>query len=127
MTETWRRTLTGWLEGVSHLRPSALVYGYVAALIALGLFPLIGPIVAYDHDLWFHLSHGRYLFAQGEIPSTSYFSFLEPPRTGIDYYWLFQALVYGVHSLSGYLGLIALRTVLYGTFLLLVARYLLRR
>ena len=47
----------------------------------------------------------EHLLATGEIPDTSYFSFLSPPRTWVDYYWLFQALVYSLYEAAGYGGL----------------------
>lgn len=84
------------------------------------------PIVAVDHDLWFHLAHGRTIVEQGEIPRDSYFSFLSPARRGIDYYWLFQPLVYGTYAVAGYPGLIALRALLFGGLMLAVGVFLFR-
>ena len=69
--------------------------------LTVGWFLLGWPIIAGDTDLWYHLSAGRYIFQHHAIPSTSFFSFLEPPRTYVDYYWLFQALVYGAYRLIG--------------------------
>jgi Tfp pilus assembly protein PilF len=84
------------------------------------------PIVALDFDLWYHLGHGRYIIANGELPTTSYFSFLTPSRAWVDYYWLFQVLVYSVFEQAGYYGLLVVRTSLLCGYLLAVGGYLLR-
>ena len=86
-----------------------LIVFYVAT--ALSLFRW--PIVAYDSDLWYHLASGRYFFTHGRLPDTSFFSFITPARPWIDYFWLFQLLVYGIHSLVGYQGLIILRGLIF--------------
>ncbi len=78
------------------------------AVLFLGL-----PIYAGDTDLWYHLNSGRYLVEHGSVPDHSFFSFVEPPRPWVDYFWLFQAVVYGIHHLWGYTGLIVLRAVLF--------------
>lgn len=87
---------------------------YAVFLCCFGFVLLLRwPIIAGDSDLWYHLSGGRYILAHGALPHDSYFSFLEPPKTWIDYYWLFQVLVYAVYSHCDYYGLIVLRAVAY--------------
>ncbi len=76
------------------------------------------PIEAVDTDLWYHLNGGRYFFDNNEIASNSFFSFLSPERIKVNYYWLFQVLVYKVYSFSGYHGLIFLRAFV---FLLIIS------
>lgn len=91
----------------------ALVLGGVTWLIsAHSLF--VG-----DTDLWYHLSGGRFISETGRLPSTSFFSFLEPSRSFTDYYWLFQLLVFKLHSLFGYPALIFLRWLLYVSYVTL--------
>jgi len=85
----------------------------VFCFLLIGYFFLTWPIIAYDTDLWYHLSGGRYLFANGRIAQSSYFSFLTPPKMWPNYYWLFQAIVYAVFSLADYYGLIVLRCLLF--------------
>ncbi len=100
---------------------------YLAGLAALALYATArSPVVATDNDLWYHLSHGRHLFDTGRIPDSSYFSFISPPKVWVDYYWLFQAVVYPLFEAAGYGGLIALRTLVFGGFLLVVAALLFR-
>ncbi len=71
------------------------------------------PIFAGDTDLWYHLSSGRFIVESLKIPKESYFSFLDPPREWVDYYWLFQVLVYCVYRLGHYHGLVILRALLF--------------
>jgi len=70
------------------------------------------PIMVTDTDTWYHLNGGRYLVEHGTIPRESFFSFISPPRPWTAYYWLFQALLYGLYTWWGYYGLIALRTTI---------------
>jgi hypothetical protein len=96
-------------------------------LLAAVIYLVEFPVVAFDTDLWYHLSGGRYLFEHGAIPETSFFSFISPPRAYVNYYWLFQALVYGLYSAASYYGLILLRAVVYAATLGLVLWFLLKR
>ncbi len=99
---------------------------YPVFLCVFGFVLLIRwPIVAGDSDLWYHLNGGRYIVQHGAIPRTSYFSFIEPPRPWVDYYWLFQVLVYEIYARSYYYGLIVLRAVAYLATTLAALRFLL--
>ncbi|MBF0539261.1 MAG: hypothetical protein HQL03_13515 [Nitrospirae bacterium] len=101
---------------------------YAALLLAVILwFFLSMPIIAGDTDTWFHLSIGKYIAQHKEIPRHSYFSFITPPKDGIDYYWLFQLCLYGVYALGGYNGLIALRVVLYTATVLMILGFLFKQ
>jgi hypothetical protein len=85
---------------------------YLAAFaLALLAFLARQAIFAGDTDLWYHLAAGRYIVAQHALPHEAFFSFLDRPW--VDYYWLFQPLVYGVHAAFGYGGLVALRAALF--------------
>jgi len=88
----------------------ALTYAVLAfALIAF--FLLQWPVIAFDTDLWYHLSGGRFIVEHGRIPSDSWFSFVEPPRAWLNYYWLFQVAVYRLYQFAGYAGLALVRAV----------------
>ncbi|MGD0233031.1 MAG: hypothetical protein ABSC55_00675 [Syntrophorhabdales bacterium] len=94
-------------------------------LLAAGFCYLVTwPIAGTDTDMWYHLNGGRYLYQTGSVARTSFFSFLEPQRVWVNYYWLFQALVYQVFSWSGYMGLIFFRTLLSCATLLMIFFYL---
>ena len=80
------------------------------------VFLLSWPIVAYDSDVWMHLTAGREIWNNG-IPTTTFFSFLDPPRPWMDYHWLFQTLVYGAYDAAGYPCLVILRALLHLAFM----------
>lgn len=77
---------------------------------ALALFVLALPL--YNPDLFWHLSAGRWIWAHGAVPRVDPFSFTQGGQPWIDFEWLFQALVYAVHSASGLWGLRAFKAVL---------------
>ncbi len=99
------------------------IYGLLFLLVVFYYFVQF-PIIALDTDLWYHLSGGRFFFANHSIPQKTFFSFLDPPREYVNYYWLFQVLVFKIYSLSDYYGLILLRTVIFSALGLLIMRFL---
>ncbi len=113
------------LRRLSSLRPQTAWLLLVGGLLIVSCYALLlSPIVAEDTDIFYHLAHGRYLFDHGEIPSTSYFSFISPAREWTDYYWLFQACVYSIHRAGGFFGLLVWRSLLFAGFLVTVAAFL---
>lgn len=86
--------------------PLWFALAFVAGLAAVAA---AWPIIRTDTDLWYHLTAGRLMAETGRIPAESFFSFLAPPRPYVDYYWLFQRLVYAVFSRFDYQGLVLLR------------------
>ena len=111
---------TGWFH-----HPERLALLYVILLygvIAYHFFPW--PIAAFDTDLWYHLHGGRYIVEHRALPTNSSFiSFITPPRPWVDYYWLFQVLVYRLHATFGYPGLIVLRDIAYLTLITVILAY----
>jgi tetratricopeptide (TPR) repeat protein len=99
------------------------VYLCALFLLAAGCL-LYRPIMAGDTDLWYHLNAGRFILTRHALPHDSFFSFLAPPRVYDDYYWLFQVTAFTIYSWGGYLGLILLRTGVFGAALLVIGRYL---
>lgn len=93
------------------IRPSVvfllLLCGYSAWQLASW------PVMRLDTDLWYHLTGGRFILEHRMLPQGSFFSFIDPPRAWIDYYWLFQVIVYSLYTWWGYYGLIGLRALLY--------------
>jgi tetratricopeptide (TPR) repeat protein len=103
-----------WLTATGYwLNSSRWEGGYVVLLLGFVLiYQLASPIVLGDTDMWYHLNGGRYFWEHGEVPTSPFFSFNEPERAWVNYFWGFQALVYQVYDLAGYQGLIVLRAVL---------------
>lgn len=85
------------------------------------------PIVGYDTDLWYHLSGGRYFWQNGTIAGDAFFSYVSPPKSWYDYYWLFQVLVYKLYEWTGYQGLVGLRCLLYFLTTLFICLFFLDR
>lgn len=81
----------------------------ILCFLILGYFFVTWPIIAYDTDLWYHLSGGRYFFENHRLADSSYFSFLAPAKSWYNYYWLFQVIVYTIFSYASYYGLVILR------------------
>ncbi len=110
------------------LQPPRSLYVYLSLCLALICYYLLSwPIEARDTDLWYHLSGGRYFFTQGELPRTTFYSFLLPTREYVDYYWLFQVLVYKVFSWGDYLGLLMLKAVVFMALVFFIFRFLFQK
>ncbi len=61
-------------------------------------------------DTWWHLAAGRYAVESGTIPMQETFSFTAAGTPWINHEWLFQLVVYGIHSITGEAGLVVFRT-----------------
>lgn len=98
---------------------------YAALLISAGLlFQLSYPITLLDSDMWYHLDGGRYFWQHGSVPNHSFFSFVEPERLFVNYYWGFQALIAKIYEYSGYYGLLVLRALIFALTTFLAYRYI---
>ena len=95
--------------------------------VVVFLFFARWPIFAGDYDLWYHLAGGRYFFQHHRLPDFSFFSFLEPPRRWVDYYWLFQVFVYRLYNLGGYWALAFFRGLAFLALFALILVWLLKR
>lgn len=84
-------------------------------------------MVGYDTDLWYHLSGGRYFWQNGTIPRDAFFSYITPPKSWYDYYWLFQVIVYKIFQYTGYYGLVVLRCLLYFLTTLFICLFFVKR
>ena len=105
---------------------------YLLSLITLFFLLLIGYFIAWpiemtDTDLWYHLSGGRYFWQHGTIARDAFFSYITPPKSWYNYYWLFQIIVYKIFQWTDYYGLIALRCLLYFLATLLICLSFVRR
>jgi tetratricopeptide (TPR) repeat protein len=97
---------------------------FIVLLTAYYLFQF--PIFVGDTDLWYHLNSGRYIIENGSIPKDSFFSFIEPPREWVDYFWLFQVLVYKIYSFSQYYGLVLLRFFVFLAVISIIINFFLK-
>jgi len=63
----------------------------------------------YSFDLGIHLTFGRYIVERAEVPSRNVFSYINFDHPHVNDKWLFQVLIYSLHSLWGLVGLYLVR------------------
>lgn len=102
-----------------------LVPGWGAVLwvfvFVLTLFPVRG------YDVWWHLKTGEIIFANGALPTHDLYSFAAAGAPWALHEWLAQVILYGIHSLVGFPGLLVLRAACKAVVVLLVYVLLRRR
>jgi tetratricopeptide (TPR) repeat protein len=102
-----------------------LVFGYLALLVGYILaVKLATPIFRTDTDMWYHMNGGRYFWTMGEVPSTTFFSFIEPKREWVNYFWGFQAIIYQIYDFVGYQGLVVFRALMNVLTVVVVLAYI---
>ena len=106
---------------------SIKIFSVFIFFLILFLYFIFWPVVAYDTDLWYHLNGGRYFWENAHIARDAFFSYVFPQKDWYNYYWLFQVIVYPIHSLSGYYGLIVLRCILFVLTALFIFMFFYRR
>jgi tetratricopeptide (TPR) repeat protein len=77
-----------------------------------------------DTDLWYHLSGGRYFSQHFKIPESGFFSFIAESRQWDNYYWLFGVIVYYIHNIFGYYGLVILKAFFFIFTIVIIAKFL---
>jgi hypothetical protein len=81
-------------------------------LLNLLLVPfLFWGLHASDTDTFYHLASGRWMFENRRVLEEETFSFLAPGRPWLNFYWLFQCILYGSWRVGGYPGVLLLRAV----------------
>jgi hypothetical protein len=96
-----------------------------SVLIFIAYFFLRLPILSTgDTDLWYHLSGGRYFFKHFKIPESGFFSFIAESRQWSNYYWLFGVIVYYIHNIFGYYGLVILKAFFFILSIVIIAFFL---
>ncbi len=84
----------------------------ILLLSGLFLYLIVMPIMLTDTDMWYHLNGGRQTWLNGEVHSSTFFSFITPERSWVNYYWGFQLLAYTIFSFFDYYGLIVFKAIL---------------
>jgi hypothetical protein len=88
-------------------RPHAWLHAWPAWLVLVAaFFRLASP------DVPLGLAWGRAIVEHGALPATNVFSHMNPDRIVLLDKWLFQVVIYLVHSVSGPTGLVCLRVAL---------------
>lgn len=68
-----------------------------------------------DPDIFWHLQAGKEVLSRRAFLFTDPFSFTNPGSAWIDLHWLFQCIVYIMHSLGGNAGLLIFKSLLFGS------------
>ena len=96
------------------VREPRVLGGFRAVVLAFNL--LLVPFLfwglhASDTDTFYHLASGRWMFENGQVLDRETFSFVAPGRPWLNFYWLFQCLLFGSWWIGGYPGVLVLRAV----------------
>lgn len=85
--------------------------------------------VVLEHDTWWHLAVGRWVFDHGTVPETDPFSRMshEQPTPWMAYSWLFEVWLIKLHDLFGLQGMYAARAMLVGLSTGVLLAFLVRR
>ena len=84
-----------------------LVYSLLFVLLAVFLIHSFDSI---GQDIGRHLKVGEIIWQTKEVPKTNLFSFTEPDFAFINHHWLSEVIFFGIFSLTGFAGLILVKT-----------------
>jgi len=104
-----------WRLRIPRLEPGALliiVFAMAAFVIAM----------LYDPDYFWHLRAGQLILDTRALPSHDPFSFTRPDAPWLLNAWLFDVVLYAVHSIGGAIGVRLLVAVLMGATFFVVYR-----
>lgn len=102
-------------------KPAQPQFSWVEATF-LGMTASAAALEITSFDTWWHLAAGRHAVEAGTIPMQETFSFTAAGTPWINHEWLFQLLVFAIHSLSGEAGLVIFRTAMITVTAFLVLR-----
>jgi len=103
------------------LQPIYLI-PFCAVMMLLGMLALRLMV---DIDIGFHLHGGEWIWQHRAFPDKDAYTYTVPNNDYIDMHWLYQLLLFGIYSLSGFEGLTLFNALLILTVLgLLLVRLL---
>ncbi|MBI4619757.1 MAG: tetratricopeptide repeat protein [Desulfobacterales bacterium] len=68
--------------------------------------------IRFSYDSWSHLSIGRYIIENLNIPRTFVFSYSLPQKEWVNYEWLFQVIFYQIFRIFSYKGVLVFGALL---------------
>jgi len=87
--------------------------GLFAITGVFGLVIFVANLEIKDLDLWLHIGVGRYIVQHGfQVPAVDILSCTIAGQPWVNHEWLFQVIVYYIHTLFGPDGLITMQVVL---------------
>lgn len=98
---------------------------FIPLLAIASLFIALALRLMVDIDIGFHLHGGEWIWQHRAFPDKDAYTYTVPNNDYIDLHWLYQLLMFGVYSLSGFEGLTIFNALLILTALgLLLVRLL---
>ncbi len=98
---------------------------FIALLATAVLFLSLALRLMVDIDIGFHLHGGEWMMKNRAFPDKDAYTYTVPNNDYIDMHWLYQLLLFGIYSLSGFEGLTLFNALLILTALgLLLVRLL---
>jgi tetratricopeptide (TPR) repeat protein len=89
------------------------ISGFFALTAIFALLVFVANMEVKDLDLWLHLGMGRAIVNNGfQVPAVDILSCTIPGKPWVNHEWLFQVIVYAVHQLWGFAGLINMQVIL---------------
>lgn len=96
---------------------------WLAPLAGLGILTIVFSLrLLSDPDLGFHLNAGRWIIQHRAFPINDFATYTVSDHIYIDLHWLFQVIIYGIYSLTGYHGLSFLLCILICWLFYLIGR-----
>jgi hypothetical protein len=98
-------------------------------LVAAGVYALLltlGPRLLSDPDSYSHIAVGRWIIAQGALPSSDPFSFSMNGAPWVPFEWLSEVIFAAVYALAGWAGVVVLSAASIALAIGLLTRFLLR-
>lgn len=89
----------------ARLPASARAWFVLASAVLLSLVALFAYAPIFAVDFFWHLELGKLIAEQRAIPRIDTFSSVHPERPYVQFQWLWELLVYGVHQLAGLRGI----------------------
>jgi hypothetical protein len=104
---------------------AALAWAAIAALAAMIMVFLKGPLVLGDPDTQWHIAAGRLMWETGQMPRVDTMSHTYAGQPWIAKEWLGQVLIFGVHAVAGWPGLLVFSAICVAACVAIIARRLL--
>lgn len=96
---------------------------WLAPLAGIGILAIVFSLrLLSDPDLGFHLNAGRWIIQHLAFPKNDFATYTVSDHVYIDLHWLFQVIIYGIYSLTGYHGLSFLVCILICWLFYLIGR-----
>jgi tetratricopeptide (TPR) repeat protein len=90
-------------------RTLSRISGYMALAVLMGLYALSANLEIKDLDLWLHLKVGKFIIENGYVPAVDILSNSIAGTPWLNHEWLFQVVIYVIHNLWGFEGLITMQ------------------